>query len=190
MAKLYFKYGCMGSSKTAQLLMTQFNYMEKGMRVAIIKPDTDTRYGRDVIKSRISLSAKADYVLSGDGLPDMGTEWDVILCDEAQFLTAHQVDLLHELSLDHDIPVICYGLLTDFTTKMFEGSKRLMEVAESIMEIKTVCSCGRKAAVNARFVDGRVTTQGAQIQIGGNESYKSMCYKCWRAMVREAEGAT
>ena len=185
MSKLYFKYGAMGSSKTANLLITKFNYEEKGKRVLLLKPATDDRDGVSIVKSRIGLESEAGVIQKGEGiLNTFGKEiriCDVILVDEAQFLTEAQIDELHEIVTAYKIPVICYGLLTDFTSHLFEGSKRLVEIAESMQEIKTVCECGRKATINARMdATGHVVTSGEQIAIGGNELYKSMCYTCWK----------
>lgn len=185
MAKLYFKYGAMGSSKTAQALITKFNYEERGMKVWLAKPKIDDRDGEFVIKSRIGLAEKA-YAIGGD--EDVYEyfssiehhSYDVIIVDECQFLTEDQVDQLGRIVIDFDIPVLCFGLRTDFRTRMFPGSKRLFEIAESISEIKTICECGRKATVNARIDgEGNVLTEGEQVFIGGNESYVAMCYKCW-----------
>ena len=184
MSKLYFKYGAMGSSKTANLLITKFNYEEKGKRVLLLKPATDDRDGVATVKSRIGLSAEAEVIGNGSIMAKYASKIrivDVILVDEAQFLTESQINELHEIVTGYNIPVICYGLLTDFTSHMFEGSKRLIEIAESIAEIKTVCECGRKATINARMDSyGHVVTSGEQIAIGGNDMYKSMCYACWR----------
>lgn len=182
MSKLYFKHGTMGSSKTANLLMTKFNYEEKNKQVWLIKPNVDNRDGDNIIKSRIGLSAKVDYIIKeNDNIFRLFSPvFDVVLVDEAQFLTEEQIDQLHMIVSKSNVPVICYGLLTDFTTHLFEGSKRLVEIAESIQEIKTICKCGKKATVNARIdSDGNVVKSGKQIHIGGNESYTSMCYECW-----------
>lgn len=184
MGKLYFKYGAMGSSKTANLLITKFNYEEKGKRVLLLKSASDNRDGVNIVKSRIGLSAEAGVIEKGSILKQFREKIriaDVILVDEAQFLSESQINELHEIVINYDIPVICYGLLTDFTSHLFEGSKRLVEIAESIAEIKTVCECGRKATINARMdATGQVVTNGEQIVMGGNEMYKSMCYTCWR----------
>ena len=191
MAKLYFKYGAMGSSKSAQALITQFNYEERGMSVWLIKPSTDDRDGADVIKSRIGLSRRADVIRPGDSIRELyrkNGSSDVIIADEAQFFTQEQIDELRWIVDFEDIPVLCFGLRTDFLTSFFPGSKRLMELADSIQEIKTVCSCGRKATVNARIDEnGRVVTKGAQVLIGGNDSYVAMCHRCWRQKVAEQE---
>ncbi len=184
MAKLYFKYGVMGSSKTAQALITKFNYEERGMKVWLIKPQTDSRDGDGLIKSRAGLSSLA-YVLpySEDvyqSFQRLSGSIDVIIVDECQFLSEAQVDQLSLLVIDYDIPVLCFGLRVDFRTKMFPGSKRLMEIADSITEIKTICSCGRKATVNVRLdSSGRIVTEGEQILIGGNDRYTAMCYQCF-----------
>lgn len=184
MAKLYFKYGVMGSSKTAQALITKFNYEEQGMKVWLIKPKTDNRDGDNLVKSRAGLSAPA-YVLPFSenvyqSFQNISEAMDVIIVDECQFLSEDQVDQLSMLVIDYNIPVLCFGLRADFRTKMFPGSKRLMEIADSITEIKTVCSCGRKATVNVRLDEnGRIITEGEQILIGGNDQYTSMCYQCF-----------
>lgn len=188
MAKLYFKYGAMGSSKTAQALITRFNYMELGMSVWLIKPSVDTRDGADVIKSRIGLEARAQVITPEQ---DIIAEYqkqpghDVIIADEAQFFTPAQIDQLRQLVDEEDIPVLCFGLRTDFLTHFFPGAQRLMELADSLTEIKTVCACGHKATVNARIAGGRIVTEGEQVFLGGNESYVAMCYKCWQEKIKK-----
>ena len=189
MAKLYFKYGAMGSSKTAQALITKFNYEELGMSVWLIKPSVDTRDGADIIKSRIGLEQKAQIITPDQ---DILKEYrkagrhDVIIADEAQFFTPEQIDQLREIVDDDGLPVLCFGLRTDFLTHFFPGARRLMELADSITEIKTVCACGRKATVNARIDEnGRVITEGDQVFLGGNDSYIAMCHKCWTKKIRE-----
>ena len=189
MAKLYFKYGAMGSSKTAQALITRFNYMELGMSVWLIKPSVDTRDGADVIKSRIGLEARAQVITPEQDIIDEYQKQpghDVIIADEAQFFTPAQIDQLRQLVDEEDIPVLCFGLRTDFLTHFFPGAQRLMELADSLTEIKTVCACGRKATVNARIdATGRIITQGNQVFLGGNDSYVAMCHKCWKQRIRE-----
>ncbi len=192
MAKLYFKYGAMGSSKSAQALITKFNYEEKGMRVWLIKPSVDTRDGADLIRSRIGLEAHAQIITPEQ---DIAAEYrkigayDVIISDEAQFFTPAQIDQLRALVDEEDIPVLCFGLRTDFLTRFFPGSQRLMELADSLTEIKTVCACGSKATVNARIdASGRIVTSGGQILLGGNDSYVAMCHRCWKKKIREQEG--
>ena len=191
MAKLYFKYGAMGSSKSAQALITKFNYEELDMRVWLIKPSTDTRDGADIVKSRIGLEAHAQIITPEQ---DIEKEYrrvghhDVIIADEAQFFTPAQIDQLRTLVDEEDLPVLCFGLRTDFLTHFFPGAQRLMELADSITEIKTVCSCGRKATVNARIDEnGNVITQGSQVFLGGNDSYIAMCHKCWKKKIRAQE---
>jgi thymidine kinase len=193
MAKLYFKYGVMGSSKTAQALITKFNYEERGMKVWLIKPQTDNRDDGNLVKSRAGLSAPA-YVLPYeeniyDSFQKLKTPVDVIIVDECQFLSEAQVDQFSMIVIDYNIPVLCFGLRADFRTKMFPGSKRLMEIADSITEIKTICSCGRKATVNVRLdANGRIVTEGEQIMIGGNDRYTAMCYHCFIKKQKEQRG--
>lgn len=191
MAKLYFKYGAMGSSKSAQALTTKFNYEEKGMTVWLIKPGTDTRDGADVIRSRIGLSQKAQVIPPNEGIIEAynnAGNYDVIIVDEAQFLTPSQIDELRTLVDEEDLPVLCFGLRTDFRTKFFPGAMRLMELADSISEIKTICECGRKATVNARFDDsGRIITEGDQVVLGGNDRYTAMCHRCWVERIKDQQ---
>mgnify|MGYP002519235342 CR=1 FL=1 len=188
MAKLYFKYGAMGSSKSAQALITQFNYEELGMRVWLIKPSIDDRDGADVIRSRVGLARRAEVIAPEDDVRaryEATGPFDVIIADEAQFLTPAQIDQLRELVDERDLPVLCFGLRTDFLTRLFPGSQRLMELADSITEIKNVCACGSKATVNARLdANGRILTEGSQVFLGGNDSYIAMCHRCWRKKIR------
>ena len=187
MAKLYFKFGAMNSSKTANALMTKFNYEEKGKKVWLIKPAIDNRDGVQIIKSRIGLMAECDALKTTDSILDLCPDnIDVIICDECQFLTEEQVDDLRVIATDKDIPVLCFGLRADFLTHLFPGSKRLFELADSIAEIKSICKCGSKAIVNARFDDkGEIQIEGAQVFIGGNESYEGLCWKCYHRLVEE-----
>jgi thymidine kinase len=191
MAKLYFKYGAMGSSKTANALITKFNYEERGMKVWLIKPSTDTRDGAAVVQSRIGLMAEAEVITpEKDIFSEFGlhSDCDVIIADECQFLTAGQIDDLRRIVDELDVPVLCFGLRTDFLTHTFDGSHRLFEVADSITEIKTICKCGKKAIVNARIDgEGRVLTRGGQILLGGNDSYVAMCHSCWKKAIGEQE---
>ena len=193
MAKLYFRYGVMGSSKSAQALITKFNYEEQGMRVWLIKPAADTRYGADVVRSRIGLEQTGDVITEEMNLleifRDREKEFnDVIIADEAQFLTPEHIEQLRDIVDHYNVPVFCFGLRTDFRTKMFPGSARLFELADSISELKTVCTCGGKAMVNARIDgEGNIITEGARIMLGGNESYRPMCYKCWKKAQQKAE---
>ena len=201
MSKLYFKFGAMASSKTANALMTRFNYEEKGNHVWLIKPDLDNRDDYTdgngvrvtVVKSRIGLSAVADVVRRDEDIHarfvalNERQHIDVIICDECQFLTAAQVDQMKYIAEYCDTPVLCFGLRSDFLTQLFEGSKRLFEIADSITEIKSVCRCGKKAIVNARIADGKVVTEGDQIEIGGNDKYEGMCWGCWQNRIKEGK---
>lgn len=183
MAKLYFRYGAMGSSKTTNLLMVQYNYKEKGQNAIILKPKIDNRDGDLIVKSRIGLEQSCQYV--EDFLKEAKGKWksedwekvNAILIDEAQFITEEEANVFADIVDYHNIPVICYGLRTDFTGHLFEGSKRLLEIADVIEEIPTICWCGRKAHFNARVVNGHITTSGEQVMLGGNECYVSLCRK-------------
>ena len=190
MAKLYFKYGAMGSSKTAQALITKYNYEENDMRVWLIKPSADTRDGVSSVRSRIGLEAQCEVMtpqtdIHARYLDSQHNCCHVIIADEAQFFTPTQIDQLRAIVDEHNIPVICFGLRTDFQTKLFPGSHRLMELADCIEEIKTMCDCGAKATVNARIIDGYIVTEGAQVVLGGNDSYIAMCHRCYVSGIRE-----
>ena len=190
MAKLYFKYGAMGSSKTAQALITKYNYEENDMSVWLIKPSADTRDGAQMLRSRIGLEAMVDVMIPGTDIYALFRETkegrcDVIIVDECQFLTPAQIDQLRSIVNDCGIPVLCFGLRTDFQTKLFPGSMRLMELADCIEEIKTMCDCGAKATVNARINNGYIVTEGAQVVLGGNDSYIAMCHNCYVKGIRE-----
>ncbi len=191
MAKLYFRYGAMGSSKTANALMVHYNYIERGSNAVLLKPQLENRDGEKIIKSRIGLKSECCYV--EDFITEIGTNWDAakkydaVIVDECQFLSAEQVDWLSDLVDFAEIPVICYGLRTDFQSKFFLGSKRLMEIADKIEEIKTVCWCGRKAAINARISDGKIVRNGEQVMMGGNESYIAICRKHFKLGMLSAE---
>jgi len=191
MAKLYFKYGAMGSSKTAQALITKYNYEENDMKVWLIKPSADTRDGEQILRSRIGLEAKVEVMspetdISRRFEEKLDEHYDAVIVDECQFLTEKQIDELRRIVNDHGVPVMCFGLRTDFQTKLFPGSRRLMEVADTIQEIKTMCDCGAKATVNARIDGmGHIVTEGAQVVLGGNDSYIAMCHKCYIRGIRE-----
>lgn len=191
MAKLYFKYGAMGSSKTAQALITKYNYEENDLRVWLIKPSADIRDGEQILRSRIGLEARVEVIPPETDLyarfsQTQAGKCDVIIVDECQFLTREQIDELRAIVNDFGIPVMCFGLRTDFQTRLFPGSARLMEVADTIQEIKTICDCGAKATVNARIDEnGHIVTQGAQVVLGGNDSYIAMCHKCYVRGIRE-----
>ena len=190
MAKLYFKYGAMGSSKTAQALITKYNYEENDLKVWLIKPSADVRDGAQTLRSRIGLEAQVEVIapevdIYARFLGGKARRSDVIIVDECQFLAEKQIDQLRTIVNEHNIPVICFGLRTDFQTRLFPGSRRLMELADCIEEIKTMCDCGSKATVNARINDGYIVTEGAQVVLGGNDSYIAMCHKCYIRGIRE-----
>ncbi len=178
----------MGSAKTALLLTTAYNFEERGMSYMCLKPSTDTREQRSVIRSRIGIERECRWIYNSTDLYAMLSEiydrtpdtpaW--VLVDEAQFLSAAQVDQLARLVDDYGCNVICYGLRTDFRSTLFEGSRRLFEIADTIDEIKSTCSCGRKTIVNARIdSNGDLVTHGKQVEIGGNDRYVALCRKCW-----------
>ena len=181
MAKLYFRYGAMGSSKTANALMVRYNYQERKGRAHLLKPKMENRDGEKVIRSRVGMESECAFV--EDFIDEIGQDWekakayDAIIVDEAQFLTKEQVDWFSDLVDFAEIPVICYGLRTDFRSDLFPGSMRLLEIADKIEEVKTVCWCGRKATNNARIHAGKVIRDGEQVVMGGNESYVALCRK-------------
>ena len=187
MAKLYFRYGAMGSGKTIDLLKVAYNYEERGQKVLIFTSALDNRYDVGKITTRVGLQRDAiavnkefdifEYIKKEKERPDC------ILVDEANFLTRKQVWELSDVVDLLDIPVICYGLRSDFRLNFFEGSGPLMEIADKIEEIETICECGAKATVNMRFVDSKAVTDGEQVFIGGNESYKSVCRKCYKKYI-------
>ena len=192
MPKLYFKYGTMGSSKTAQALMTKFNYEQKGYKVLLIKPEVDNRDNTGnapKLRSRIGLEATCETFKETDNLFEFVKARGylmanyVVIVDEVQFCKESQINDLHKVS--ESVPVLCYGLLTNFKTKLFEGSKRLVEIASSLTEIKSICKCGKKATVNARFWGGKFATEGQEILIGADETYEGMCYSCYKKLKGE-----
>ena len=177
----------MNSSKSANLLMIKHNYEEQGFHVLLMKPALDDREGKAVIKSRIGLESPCMLVHTKDSIKMILKEnpADIIMVDEAQFLKEEQVDELYEIAFEYT--VLCFGLLSDFQQRLFEGSKRLLELAESLQEIKTVCKCGRRATINARFgADGKLIVHGEQVDIGGNEKYKAVCKYCYERLKKEA----
>ena len=178
MAKLYFRYGAMGSSKTANAIMVQYNYHERGQNALMVKPRLDNRDGERIVGSRSGLSAPCIYMEELETV-DLSA-YNCIIVDEAQFLKKEQVAQLVQIVDEMNIPVICYGLRADFRGELFEGSTWLMAWADTIEEIKTVCWCGRKATCNARVVDGKVAREGEQIVLGGNESYVALCRRHWK----------
>jgi thymidine kinase len=189
MAKLYFRHGTMGSAKTLNLLAVAHNYRSQGKRVLCIKPRLDTRFSSQAIVSRAGLSLDADLLVEVDTQLDPAAFEGLhcVLVDEAQFLSAALIEQLRDLTIRPGVPVICYGLRTDFQARLFEGSRRLLELADSIEEVKVTCQfCNRKAVFNMRFVDGRPTRAGEQIVLGGDESYAPACFVCYQARLTEA----
>ena len=192
MADLVFYYGAMGCSKTANALMTRFQYIDKGLKVWLIKPSIDNRSGSYTIGSRVGIQAEADAII--DANDNIYIRWyneardaKLIGCDEAQFLTEDQVDQLKYIAENNNISVYCYGLRTDFRTKLFPGSKRLFEICSKTVELESICECGKPAIINARFSNGKLMTRGAQVDIGGDEKYKALCYSCWKKLAGESD---
>ena len=194
MAKLYFRYGAMDCGKTTHLLQVAHNYEKRGMKVLLLKPSKDKKGDRKVV-SRLGISRDVDYLVGeNDSIIKITEDYlknnnklDCLLVDEAQFLEPSQVDELLFFTTDMDIPVICYGLRTDFKLQGFPGSTRLLEVASSIEEMKTICDCGNKATINARFVNDEMVIEGDQVAIDGfdNVTYRSMCPKCYFKKVKK-----
>lgn len=190
MGKLVFYYGTMGSAKTANALMTRYQYIQNGRSVWLIKPATDTRDDRDgktIIKSRIGLEAESTAIYGSDYLFDVFTKYcgynipDVIICDEAQFFSTAQIEQLRDLATFLKVDILCFGLKTNFMTRSFEGSARLFELADELIKLDNICDCGQPALVNARLdALGNIITTGENILIGGDEQYKAMCWKCYR----------
>jgi thymidine kinase len=196
MAKLYFRYGAMNSSKSALLLTAAYNYEERDQRPVLVKPGVDTKAGK-AVSSRIGITRDVDILLGADEslvarLEQLAplSEIDAVFVDEAQFLTPAQADEAFTLAVTTGIPVLCYGLRGDFMTVSFPGSRRLMEIAHSIEELKTICRCGSKAIFNARIVEGEFVSHGAQVAIDGQQaSYESLCGKCYIEKVGPVGGA-
>ncbi len=183
MAKLYYRYGVMGSSKSANALMVRYNYEERGQRALMVKPDIDQREGKAIVNSRIGLNYPCIWFDELRAMPESEIKsWQCIIVDEAQFLTHQEVDFLTHLVDDLGVPVICYGLRTDFKGDLFPGSEALLACADIIEEVKTICWCGRKATCNARFDEtGRVLKEGEQVVLGANDKYIGLCRKHWMA---------
>lgn len=188
LGKLYFRYGTMGSAKTALLLTTAYNFEERGMAYKCFKPATDTREVRNVIHSRIGIERECEWIYNDTNIYELiksiRDKGEVVpgwlLVDEAQFLTEQQVDQLAHIVDEFSINIICYGLRTDFQSHLFEGSRRLFEIADTIDEIKSTCNCGRKTIINARIdSNGDIITEGQQVEIGGNDRYMAVCRRCW-----------
>ena len=196
MAKLYFRYGTMDSAKSMNLLAVAHNYRKQGKRVLLVKPRLDSRFGSDKISSRSGLEATADLMVEDDTVLDPRdfTGLDCVLVDEAQFLPPAVIEDLRRITVDPGVPVICYGLRTDFRTRLFPGAQRLMELADRIEEVKVTCQyCAKKAICNLRFVNGTPTVRGPQIQLGADEQYAPVCWNHYddatRAIARDGSGA-
>lgn len=189
MAKLYFRYGAMNSGKSTALMQVAHNYEEQGMRVLILKPKVDTKGSGDLV-SRLGVRRPADLLVPPDmdlveavrAASSEGRPLACVLCDESQFLTAEQAEQLFMVTVELNIPVICYGLRTDFKGELFPGSAELLATADVIEEVKTICWCGKKAAFNARFDQhGHVVKEGAQVVLGANDKYIGLCRRHWMA---------
>lgn len=181
MAKLWFRYGAMGCSKTANALMVAFNYEEKGLSPLVLKPQMENRDGEKTIKSRIGLSRECEFVedyIKGDSYSTVVSDYDCIIIDEVQFCTVEQINVLRKIVDEVKIPVICYGLRDDFLLNPFPASERLCAIADKIEELKTVCWCGQGATCNARIdANGNIVRKGKQIELGSNNRYVSLCRK-------------
>lgn len=183
MSKLYFRHGTVGSAKTLNLLAVAHNYDQQGKRVYLIKPRLDTRFGAARVRSRAGLERQADLMVDPNSQLDASSlkGTDCILVDEAQFLSEHLINQLRHIATEQKIPVICYGLRTDFRRNLFEGARRLLEVADSIEEIKTTCSyCNRKAIYNLKLLNGVPTLDGPSIDLGAEEKYQPACHGCYQ----------
>ncbi|MDN3506489.1 MAG: thymidine kinase [Simkaniaceae bacterium] len=183
MAKLYFRHGTVGSAKTLNLLAVAHNYRQQGKEVLLLKPALDDRFGREQIKSRAGLEMSADLLIHEDTdlyLLDLEGV-DCILVDEVQFMSPRIIEQLRAISVEKRIPVICYGLRTDFRGHLFDGSKRLLELADSIEEVKATCHfCNRKSIMNLRHVNGEAVNDGPVVLVGAEESYFPACYSCYQ----------
>lgn len=184
MAKLVFNYGAMGSSKSANALMVAYNYYERNQRALVLKPGTDTRDGKNMVYSRIGLKHECelldDFLKQYKENPEIVKQYNCLIVDEAQFASPEEIDLLSDIVDFHNVPVLCYGLRCDFQNKFFPGSSRLMEIADEIKEIKTVCWCGKKALCNARYSENGIVREGEQIVLGANDKYIALCRKHYK----------
>lgn len=192
MAKLYYRYGTVGSAKTLNLLAVAHNYRRQGKKICLIKPELDTRFGQDKIKSRAGLEKTADILVKPDTTLDFKQFANIscILVDEAQFLSEYLINQFREITIMLHIPVICYGLRTDFKSRLFEGSRRLMELADSIEEVKCTCNfCNKKSVMNLKHVNGLATVEGPSVQLGCEELYFPACFSCYKKQIEEAKKA-
>ena len=181
MGKLYFRYGCVGSAKTMNLLSVTHTYETQNKKVIVLKPSIDTRFGDNFVKSRCGLQREAFNIDTKEQLDKLDlTNVHCILYDECQFASEELVDAFRHITIEKNIPVICFGLKTDFKTKLFTGSKRLLEIADDISEMKsTCCVCGKKSIVNKKHSNGKTITEGPQVDIGGDDKYMQVCWKCF-----------
>ncbi len=182
MAKLYFRYGAVGSAKTLNLLAAAYSYNQQDKKVLVIKPELDTRFGRETVKSRAGLEREADLLVTPNSILPLEKFKNIhcILVDEAQFLSSNVIEQLRVITIKLNIPVICYGLRTDFRNELFSGSKRLMELADDISEIKTTCSyCNRKGVFNLKLLDNVPTLEGPVVDLGTEEKYLPTCASCY-----------
>jgi len=190
MAKLYFRYGTVGSAKTLNLLAVAHNYRQQGKKIILMKPDIDTRFGKEKIRSRAGLEQEADVLIHA-GMSLLSLDFQGISCilvDEAQFLSARTIDELRSITTDWNIPIICYGLRTDFKSFLFDGSRRLMEVADSIEEVKVTCNyCNRKAIMNLKHVNGIAVNEGPSVELGAEEKYLPSCFPCYCIELQKAK---
>lgn len=178
MAKLYFYYGAMGSSKSANALMAEYNYRERGQKVLLAKTNVDTRDGKNVIRSRIGLEHECVLLTDVCAMNEEELKtYNAVIVDEIQFASSEQIDFLAHVVDDLNVPVMCYGLRSDFQLNLFEGSARLLAIADEIKEIKTVCWCGKKATCNARYNKHGIVRTGEQILLGANDDYIALCRK-------------
>ena len=182
MAKLYFRYGVMGSSKTANALMVRYNYEERGQEALLVKPEIDQRDGAKFVASRMGLSHPCIYFSEMRSMDEAALKrYACVIVDEAQFLSREEVRFLVHIVDDWNVPVICYGLRADFSGQLFPGSQELLATADIIEEVKTICWCGKKATCNARFYkEGKVLREGEQVVLGANDQYIGLCRKHWR----------
>ncbi len=189
MAKLYYRYGTVGSAKTLNLLAVAHNYRRQGKKVILIKPELDSRFGKEKIKSRAGLEKTADILVKPDTTldPKLFVNISCILVDEAQFLSEYLINQLRDIATTLHVPVICYGLRTDFKSRLFEGSRRLMELADSIEEVKCTCNfCNKKSVMNLKHVDGLATVEGPSVQLGCEELYFPVCFSCYKKQIEDA----
>ena len=191
MAQLYYRYSTMNAGKSIEVIKVAYNYEERGQNVLIFTSSLDDRYGKNIVKSRVGIEREAISVKNDTDIASIFINEQItkniscVLVDEVQFFTKKQIYQLTEIVDKYETPVICYGLRSDASQNPFEGSTYLMAIADSIEELKTICDCGKKATVNARVIDGKVVIPKNQVEIGGNDMYKSMCRKCYKKQLNK-----